>query len=197
LALRRLPPSVALFQWRARRLATRIDDRFALVSGTRPHNLAVLLGAARGCRSVVELGTGVAWTTASLALAEAPRTVLTYDPIDRPQRTRYLELAGSAADRIRFVNAPGDRGPLDGSPVDLLYVDSSHAEEDTIREVRTWRHVLHERSVIIFDDYGHPDYPGVAAAIDALGLDGEQAGSLFIHSPRRTTGAPWRGEHHY
>jgi len=181
-----LPPRVAVFQWRARRLARRIGDEFALVSGTRPHNLATLLDAARGCRHVVELGTGTAWTAASLVLADPDRTVVTFDPIDRPERARYLELAGSAARRIRLVDAPGEHGPLDDRAVDLLYIDSSHSEGDTIREVRTWQPSLHGRSLIVFDDYGHPDYPGVAAAVSALGLAGEQTGSLFLH---RVTGA--------
>ena len=181
LALRRLPARVALFQWRARRLATRIDDRFALVSGARPHNLAVLLGEARGCRRVVELGTGVGWTTASLVLADRARTVVSYDPVDRPERASYLALAGAAAARIRLVDEPGEHGPRDEEPVDLLFIDSSHDEEETIREVRAWQPVLGDSSVIVFDDYGHPDYPGVAAAVRALGLAGEQRGSLFVH----------------
>ena len=182
MALRRLPPSVAVFQWRARRLAMRLDDRFALVSGTRPYNLAALLDAARGCRRVVELGTGAAWTAASLALAEASRTVVSYDPIDRPERARYLELAGPAARRVRLVDAAGERGPLDDAPVDLLYIDSSHDEEETIREVEAWRPVLNRTATIVFDDYGHADYPGVTAAVRTLGLDGVQRGSLFIHA---------------
>jgi predicted O-methyltransferase YrrM len=186
LALRRLPPRVALFQWRARRLATRIDDLFALASGTRPENLALLLGTARGCRRVVELGTGVGWTTASLALADSSRTVVSYDPIDRPERAGYLALAGAAAHRIRLVNAPGERGPVDEEPVDLLFIDSSHGEEETIREVHAWRPVLSDRSSIVFDDYGHPEYPGVTAAVRTLGLAGEQRGSLFIAAAAST-----------
>jgi hypothetical protein len=63
IALRALPPRVALFQWRARRLALRIGDRFSLVSATRPQDLAELMSLARGRRHVVELGTGTAWTT--------------------------------------------------------------------------------------------------------------------------------------
>jgi predicted O-methyltransferase YrrM len=180
--LRVLPPRVALFQWRARRLATRAEDRFALVSGTRPGNLATLLRVARGCERIAELGTGSAWTAISLALADSRRRIISYDPIERPERERYLRLAGSARSRIALVASPGSRGPLDGDcVVDLLYIDSSHDQSETIDEVRTWRPHLYAASLIVFDDFGHPDYPGVAAAIRSLELPGEQVGSLFIH----------------
>src|SRR5580658_9989805 len=90
--LRFLPPRVALFQWRAWRLASRAGDGFSPVSRTDPRKLAALLSAARGRRRVVELGTGTAWTAISLVLAEEKRVVLSYDPIERPEREWYLRL---------------------------------------------------------------------------------------------------------
>jgi cephalosporin hydroxylase len=65
--------------------------------------------------------------------------------------------------------------------VDLLYVDSSHDREETIREVQAWRPTLAEGSLIVFDDFVHPEYPGVQEAVQRLGLAGEQRGNLFIH----------------
>lgn len=69
LALRVLPPNVALFQWRARKVAFRLGEEFTLRSSTRPKDLATLIGWAQSRRSVVELGTGTGLTTISLALA--------------------------------------------------------------------------------------------------------------------------------
>jgi predicted O-methyltransferase YrrM len=180
--LRRLPPSVAVFQWRARRLARRVGDEFALASGTRPGNLALLLRVANGRRRIVELGTGSAWTAASLVLADRGCEVVTYDPIERSERDLYLSLVGSEAQRrLRLVRASGEQGPSDSRMVDLLYVDSSHDREETIREVQAWRPTLAEGSLIVFDDFVHPEYPGVQEAVQRLGLAGEQRGNLFIH----------------
>jgi predicted O-methyltransferase YrrM len=117
-----------------------------------------------------------------LVLADQERMVVSYDPIERQERERYLRLAGlGASQRLTFVNAPGDRGPEERAPVDLLYIDSSHSREDTIREVQAWRGSLREGSLIIFDDFAHAGYPGVEEAVRHLGLKGEQQGDLFLY----------------
>jgi len=180
--LRVLPPRAAAFQWRARRLARRLDDQFTLTSATRPADLATLLALAAGRRRVAELGTATGWTAISLALADPRLEVLTYDPFDRPERLRYLDLVDpSVCARIQFFAARGVVGPPDKEPVDLLYVDSSHRREDTIAEVRAWRSALAPAGLIVFDDYVHPHFPGVREAIEALGLEGRQQGTLFVH----------------
>lgn len=135
--LRALQPRVAGFHWRARRLALRTGDQFSLASATRPADLALLLRLARRRRRVVELGTGTAWTTIALALADPVRQVITYDPIARAEREHYLELvAAGVRSRISFVTAPGSSAPADGQRVEFLYIDSSHEREQTIVELR-------------------------------------------------------------
>ena len=180
--LRALPPRVALFQWRAWRLARRLEDDFSPVSRTGVRKLTVLLDAARGCRRVVELGTGTAWTTISLVLADRGRVVQSYDPIERPEREQYLQLAGlEARRRLTLVSASGDEGPRDSGKVELLYIDSEHARDSTIKEVEAWRPALGEGSIVVFDDFGHPDYPGVKEAVNYLKLAGEERHGLFVH----------------
>jgi predicted O-methyltransferase YrrM len=149
----------------------------------RPDDLAVLLRLARGRREVVELGTSKAWTAISLALAERRRRVTTYDPAVQHVREHYLNLVPpTVRDRIRFVDQPGETGPGDElTAVDLLFIDSSHEREPTIREYRAWRAVLADDAVIVFDDYSHPGFPGVREAIRDLGLDGTPVGLLFVH----------------
>ena len=186
--LRALPPRVAWLHWRAHRLALRTGDRFGTTSTTRPADLALLLRLAGGSRLVVELGTGTAWTSLALAIADPQREVITFDPVAPPERERYLRLVDPAVlGRIRFVEAPGSTGPLDDRPVGLLYIDSSHARQDTIDELRAWLAVLAPGGAIVLDDYAHPDYPGVREAVRELALPGEQRGSLFVHQvpPRR------------
>jgi predicted O-methyltransferase YrrM len=133
---------------------------------------------------VVELGTGTAWTTISLALAERERRVTSFDPIVRPERERYLRLVGPRARaRIELVAAPGEQGPAPGQRVDLLFIDSSHEREATIHELRAWRPALAPGAIVAFDDYDHPNYPGVREAVAQLDLPGERQGALFVSRP--------------
>ncbi len=141
-----------------------------------------LLRLTRGRSRVVELGTATAWTTITLALDDRRRQVVTYDVIEREEAKHYLGLVEpDVRERIELVVAPGSTGPRDQQPVDLLYIDSSHAREDTIAEVRAWQPYLRSGAPVLFDDYTHPDYPGVREAVEELGLKGELRGTLFIH----------------
>ncbi len=181
--LRILPPRVATFQWRARRVARAHREHFSLTSATRPGDLAQLLELARGRRRVVELGTGMGWTSISLALADRERHVTSFDPSDYPERRRYLSLVSpSVLQRIRFVTEPGSLGPREPDPTDLLYIDSSHEREGTLAELRAWWPALRPGAVVVLDDYTHPDFPGVREAIEQFGLDGVQRGTLFVHA---------------
>jgi predicted O-methyltransferase YrrM len=182
--LRGLQPRVLWFHWRARRQAWRTNDLFSVVSATRPADMRVLLKMTKGRSRVVELGTATAWTAITLALDDRRRQVVTYDMIEREEAKRYLDLVGpDVRERIELVIAPGCTGPRDQQPVDLLYIDSSHTREHTIAEVQAWRPYLRPGAPILFDDYTHPDYPGVREAIQELGLQGEVRGTLFIHQP--------------
>jgi hypothetical protein len=107
---------------------------------------------------------------------------MSYDPVQRPERERYLRLVSPATRRrLTFVGAPGDEGPRDSGMVGLLYIDSSHHREDTIREVEAWRPVLKDGSLVVFDDFGNSEYPGVEQAVRHLGLEGKERHGLFLH----------------
>jgi predicted O-methyltransferase YrrM len=182
-AARHLPMRVAWFTVRARRCARRSGDAFSLNSALRPPKLAALLEAAATRRAVVELGTGTGWTTIALALADPARTVVSYDPVAR-ERAQYLQLVDpSVRARVTFVSAPGEDGPGDVRGVELLFIDSSHEREATLAEVAVWRPVLAAGALVVFDDYGHPDYPGVAQAVDSLGATGSVRTSMFLWRP--------------
>lgn len=177
--LRSLPPAVAWFHLRARLLARRIGDSFSLVSALPPDSLGRLLALAGDRAAVAELGTATGWTAIALALAQPGRRVTSFDPADRGVRERYLRLVGAGVrDRIEYVRAPGSSSPR---PTEFLYVDSSHERDETIAEVRAWRPLMAPGAVIVFDDYANADYPGVAEAIQALGLTGAAAGRFFVH----------------
>jgi predicted O-methyltransferase YrrM len=178
----RLPPRVAIFYFRARRLSYARDDRWSQESVTRPEALAHLLRLARGRRRVVEIGTGTAWTTIALALDDSSREVVSYDPIIRPERTWFLELGGvSARSRIELRDEPGEAGPPPGAaPFDFVFIDGSHERERTMATWRAWKDALAPGGVIAFHDWENPEYPGVTEAIRELGLEGEVFREVFV-----------------
>ena len=85
------------------------------------------------------------------------------------------------ANRLSLVLEPGDVGPKVDRTVDLLYIDTSHECADTIRELQAWRPALREGALVVFDDFAHPEFPGVREAILQLGLEGEERDGLFVH----------------
>jgi predicted O-methyltransferase YrrM len=182
LSLRVLPWRIARFYWRARRRALRSGDRFSLASAARPDELAELLALAAGRHAVVELGTGTAWSAIALALDDDSRRIVSYDPSVRAERERYLDLAGARVrERIELRAEPDVRGPHVGDPpVALLFIDSEHEREPVLAAFAAWRDALAPGAVVVFHDYGHPDYPGVREAVQELGLQGSERGGLFV-----------------
>ncbi len=180
--LLRLPPRVAVFYSRARRLAAREGDVWSLQSATGPESLAELLRVARGRRRVVEVGTGTAWTTVALALADRDRELVSLDPVVRPERERYLHLAGlGARERIELLARAGEDGPPERSFVpELVFVDGSHERARTVATFEAWRPALAPGGAIAFHDYANPLYPGVGEAIAELRLSGEVRRDLFV-----------------
>jgi cephalosporin hydroxylase len=180
-ALRVLPRRVALFQWRARRLAKRLGHTWGLEAAASPADLAALLLLARGRREVVELGTGPAWTAIALAIADPARRVSSYDPVVHDHRNDYLGLVPARVrERIRFVEGEGAAGAAaHGGGVELLFVDSTHDRAATVAELRAWEPRLVKGAVVVLHDYGHPDFPGVAQAVRELGIEGEATGGIF------------------
>ena len=177
-----LPAAVARFHARARSEAARAGDRFSLASATAPRDVARIVELAGGAREVVEIGTGTAWTSISLALAEPERRVVSFDPIEWEHRHRYLALVDpSVRERIELVEGFGEPAAEGfGRPVEFLFLDSSHEREETVATFRAWEPRIAPGARVVFHDYGHPEYPGVAEAIEELGLDGEPEGPLYV-----------------
>lgn len=56
--------------------------------------------------------------------------------------------------------------------VGLLFVDDDHSKEGARLAIEAWAPHLAPGAVIAIDDYGHPDWPGVAEAVDDLVAEG-------------------------
>ena len=183
--LARLPVAVAAFWARAMRRAQACRDTWSIDVACRPAELRVLLDALGGARRVAEIGTAAGWTTSCLALAQPGREVHSWDVEAHPERNRYLGLlAPQDRARVHLHERPGGLGPSDPPPVDAVFIDSSHEREETIATFRTWEPVLAPGGVIAFHDWDDDDYPGVTAAVRALGLEGEARGHLFVWRKR-------------
>ena len=179
LATRALPARAALFQARAMLRAARLGDDWALVSSTRPADVAELLRLANGRRRAVELGTATGWTSGALLLADGERRLSSYDPVVREHRDAYLALLPRAArQRLELIAAPGHEAR--GADVDLLFIDSSHDRAATVAEVRAWQPRMAAGGLVVLHDYGNPAYPGVAEAVEELGLDGHPRSGMYV-----------------
>ena len=179
LATRALPARAALFQARAMLRAARLGDEWALISSTRPADVAELLRLAKGRRRVVELGTATGWTAGALLLGDPERRLTSFDPVEREHRASYLSLLPSSArERLELVRAPGAEARGEG--VELLFVDSSHDRDATVEEVLAWRPRMAPGGLVVLHDYGNPAYPGVAEAVEELELDGAPRAGMYV-----------------
>lgn len=65
--------------------------------------------------------------------------------------------------------------------VGLLFVDGDHTKGGARRDIEAWAPHLAPGAVIAVDDYGHPDWPGVAQAVDELVDEGFLAPIELFH----------------
>ena len=174
-----LPPAIAWFLGRALCVAIAKADTFSLRSAAAPHQLAILLRMARGRQRVVELGTATGWTAAAFALADPTRVVVSCDPHIQQGRDRYLRLLQSSTRaRIELVRATGvDAAAVNAHEIDLLFIDSSHERQATVDEWHAWRPRLAPDALVVFHDC---DHPGIARAIEDLGLSGQRQAGMFV-----------------
>lgn len=76
---------------------------------------------------------------------------------------RISLIHGSSTDVARTYSGP---------PVGLLFVDADHTYAGARGDIEAWAPHLAPGATIAVDDYGHPDWPGVAEAVDALVAEG-------------------------
>jgi SAM-dependent methyltransferase len=176
-----MPRGVAAFYLRAFWTALRTRDSYTSIIATRPADAVHLIDLARGREAVVELGTGTAWTTIALALADRRRQVVSYDPEVHAQRERYLALVDPATrTRIDLRRQLGQAARPEPGSVDFLFIDCAHDRVSTADSFRAWERAIVPGGVVAFHDYDHPEFPGVREAVEELELRGDSSGGLFV-----------------
>lgn len=182
LALLRLPPAALRFYLAALRHGRRSGDTVSLAIAARPRELAALVRAARGARTVAEVGTGTGWTAIVLALADRSRVVHSFDVSAHEERAGYLALASrDVRARVHLALRDGREGPPAELPrIDFLFIDSSHELEETMTTFRTWSERLRPGGTVAFHDYDNEHFPGVAQAVERLALDGEERAGMYL-----------------
>lgn len=180
--LRCLPTGLRGFYLRCWWHALRLGDSAVFLAPASPRQTALLLALGRDVERVVELGTGAGMTAAALVLAEPHRRVISYDLEAWPQQARHLALLGSdVRSRIEIRHRPAESGPnSEDAPVGLLFVDSSHEEEETVASFRAWEPALAPGALAIFHDYTNSEFPGVRMAVERLELGGQVQEGMFI-----------------
>ncbi len=179
----RLPEEVVRFRRRAILAARVLRDELAVTGSAVPRDLAALLELTREARLVVELGTAAGWTALSIALVNPACRVLTVDDTQKKRRHAYSILVPRAVrSRVEFRTERAELGCGALRGVDVLFVDVGwHSLEETRDPFLAWEPAVRSGGTVVFHDYRRPDFPGVAAAIDELGLTGElHGGSLFV-----------------
>lgn len=68
-----------------------------------------------------------------------------------------------------------------GPPIGLLFIDADHSYEGCRSDLIAWAPHLADGATIAVDDYGHPDWPGVKEAVDALVSEGMLAPIEIFH----------------
>lgn len=179
---------------------------FRQIRGATPEPIMIALAdlAAQvpADQEIVELGVFQGGTALRLAWGAAQGNgahVTGIDPWDLPGNVydppftdsaserwaRHWVLSMGYSSRIQLVKAFSEQVALhyglESRPIGLLFVDGDHTEEGARRDIELWAPHLAPGAVIAVDDYGHPDWPGVAQAVDKLVDEGFLAPIELYH----------------
>jgi hypothetical protein len=202
-----LPRDVARFYLRALAAAVSAGDASTLTAVPAPPELLAVLGVARGCDRVIELGRDDPVTPVALAIDDARRQVTAFRPADGPAAGRYAGLAApSTRARVNFRTRPLEHMPVDSDHrACLALVDGSSDHRRVALAFEAARGAVRPGGLVVFRRHGHPSYGGVGEAIAALALDGRSLGQglylwrkpveepprLEAAKPRRRVRVPW------
>jgi predicted O-methyltransferase YrrM len=166
--------------------ARRLGPMTYLDGGSLPTDLMLLAGLAEGMEacSYFEIGT---WRGESVAtVAPRAQTCHTLCLSDEQMRLKgmhpdHIASHGQFSGQLGNVTQHRgdsrnfDFGQFQGK-FDLIFIDGDHHYEVVLSDtIQVFRHLVHERSVVVWHDYGfHPDrvrYEVMAAILDGVGKE--------------------------
>lgn len=126
--------------------------------------------AARGMRTIVEIGSYRGKSCVLLATGEpgahvtaidphygqGDRGAIVYDPEDTRKMNEALARHG-VAERVTHIVAESHaaRAGWDGRPIDLLWIDGDHSYEGLATDLDDWAPLVRRGGLIAGHDYGH------------------------------------------
>lgn len=111
----------------------------------------------------------------------------TYDApfktIESRNWANYNVKATGYSDRVTLIHgfSLDQAESWDGPEIGLLFIDGDHSYEGARQDILKWSVHLAPGATIAVDDYGHPDWPGVAQAVDALVSEGVLESIQIFH----------------
>lgn len=145
----------------------------------------------KNINNILEIGTNQGWT--SLVLSYVSRKVYTVELIEHNRiaakehckdRDNVVIIGGDAYSDATYKTCP--------KYFDVIVIDCMHEYDYVIKDInRGLSYTNPEKGIyLVFDDYSHPDFPGVRAAIDnciASGLKVERYIGLSKGNAIRTS----------
>lgn len=176
-AARGLPGALGRLRYRLLVKAVRLGDTKSVVYSTGGSDLVQLVRLASGADRVVELGTYAGWTALTLAAAYPDADIVAIDPMPVENRAIYLR-QHSAGARIEVLPVTAEVARGARLDVDLVFIDVTHDEPTTRIAFEAWEEAVRPGGTVCFHDI---HLPGVAQAVENLGLIGERLGeSMFV-----------------
>ena len=155
--------------------------------------LSTAAAAVRREGVIVEIGTAQGGSAAMMARAARERGATIHSFDIAPSREAYANLAGLPVRIHAMPSAEGaGRWPqLCGQPIDLLFIDGSHALGHVVEDFLAWRPFLAPDARVLFHDYDPLRKGGYPHLGVRVGLDGFVAAQALIRTEH--VGRLWIG----
>lgn len=131
-------------------------NRIAKTSGTNLKRSQLLFRLVKyfNPTSTLELGTNLGIATHALALANKKNTITTIEGCPNLKQFAEKQLQSHSVSNTNVINQEFDKALnlLSDQTFDLVFVDGNHSKDATIRYFKQLLNMVHNDSVIIFDD---------------------------------------------
>lgn len=126
-------------------------------------------------KTVVEIGSFKGLST--IVMARVARTVVAIDPFDQCEVTNRRDTFPVFRENIREHGVEGKVVPivatsgqvcplLQRGAFDLGFIDGEHTYQAVCADISYMAPLIKPGGVLTFHDYGHPEFPGIAQAVD-------------------------------